>query len=356
MYAAAAQATTSASTSAGVGPTLALALDLFPARQHRISENARSEIAASIRSSYSDVGSWTHAGKLPVVYHERYNISFGGMEKLHPFDSCKFRKVLANLVTAGVITAAQTVAPVEASMQLLRDVHDAEYVRQVHESNWRIVQVTELVPLLLVPNSLLQWRVVTPLKLHVAGTVLAAGLAMQHGWAINLGGGMHHASSTEGMGWWVAQGNGVQRDKLFFGDTDLFIVDMYNGRAFPRDERAKAAIDVDVELNPGVSGPAYLAELEKALTAATAGCPSPDLIFYNAGSDVLRGDPLGRLGLSRDDVIARDQRVWEYASQQCCCPIVMTLSGGYTEDSALVISDSIANLFKEFGLSGSAGT
>ncbi|MEW5306613.1 MAG: hypothetical protein WDW36_009067 [Sanguina aurantia] len=354
-------------------------------RQHRISENARSEIAASIRSSYSDVGSWTHAGKLPVVYHERYNISFGGMEKLHPFDSCKFRKVLANLVTAGVITAAQTVAPVEASMQLLRDVHDAEYVRQVHESNWRIVQVTELVPLLLVPNSLLQWRVVTPLKLHVAGTVLAAGLAMQHGWAINLGGGMHHASSTEGMGWCpfddimlavrrlraasggavktvmlidldAHQGNGVQRDKLFFGDGDLFIVDMYNGRAFPRDERAKAAIDVNVELNPGVGGPAYLAELDKALAAATAGCPSPDLIVYNAGTDVLRGDPLGRLGLSRDDVIARDQRVWEYASQRCCCPIVMTLSGGYTKDSASVISDSIANLFREFGLSGPAGT
>lgn len=69
---AAAQVTISASTSASVGPTLAQNL------YRSISENARSEIAASLSSSYSDVGSWTHSGQLPVVYHERYNISFGG--------------------------------------------------------------------------------------------------------------------------------------------------------------------------------------------------------------------------------------------------------------------------------------
>ncbi len=34
--------------------------------------------------------------------------------------------------------------------------------------------------------------------------MLAAGLALERGWAINLGGGMHHASSDAGMGWWVA--------------------------------------------------------------------------------------------------------------------------------------------------------
>lgn len=50
---------------------------------------------------------------------------------------------------------------------------------------------------------------------------------------------------------------------MFFGDDDLFILDMYNGCAFPRDEKAKAAIDVNVELARGISGPEYLLELEK---------------------------------------------------------------------------------------------
>jgi histone deacetylase 11 len=31
--------------------------------------------------------------------------------------------------------------------------------------------------------------------------MLAAGLAVERGWAINMGGGMHHAFSSDGMGW-----------------------------------------------------------------------------------------------------------------------------------------------------------
>ncbi len=31
------------------------------------------------------------------------------------------------------------------------------------------------------------------MRLMVAGTVLAAALAVERGWAINMGGGMHHA-------------------------------------------------------------------------------------------------------------------------------------------------------------------
>jgi histone deacetylase 11 len=32
-----------------------------------------------------------------------------------------------------------------------------------------------------------------PMRLHVGGTMLAVALSIQHGWAVNLGGGMHHA-------------------------------------------------------------------------------------------------------------------------------------------------------------------
>jgi histone deacetylase 11 len=56
-----------------------------------------------------------------------------------------------------------------------------------------VVQVTETPSLLLVPNAVLRWRLLSPLRYHAAGTMLAAGLALEHGWGINLGGGMHHA-------------------------------------------------------------------------------------------------------------------------------------------------------------------
>lgn len=46
------------------------------------------------KTAYSDIATqWRRDDQLPVVYHNSYNITFGGLEKLHPFDSCKFKKV-----------------------------------------------------------------------------------------------------------------------------------------------------------------------------------------------------------------------------------------------------------------------
>ena len=77
--------------------------------------------------------------------------------------------------------------------------------------------------------------------------------------------------------------------------------------------------------------------------------PRPDLIVYNAGTDVLDGDPLGHCRVSAEDVVARDQQVWQYAADKRA-PICMLLSGGYARHSATVIAQSIANLFRTFRL------
>ncbi len=80
-----------------------------------------------------------------------------------------------------------------------------------------------------------------------------------------------------------------------------------------------------------------------------------DLVVYNAGTDVLAGDPLGRLGLSRQGIVARDEAVWRWARDEARAPIVMLLSGGYAKDNAAVITESLANLFDKFGLGAGAG-
>lgn len=53
---------------------------------------------------------------------------------------------------------------------------------------------------------------------------------------------------------------------------------------------------LQVEVQPGADDDAYLPRLEQALRAAAAAMPSPHLIVYNAGTDILAGDPLGRWG------------------------------------------------------------
>ncbi len=44
------------------------------------------------------------------------------------------------------------------------------------------------------------------------------------------------------------QGNGVERDKLTLGDTQLIIVDAYCRGIYPNDDEAKEAIDYDIPL------------------------------------------------------------------------------------------------------------
>lgn len=66
------------------------------------------------------------------------------------------------------------------------------------------------------------------------------------------------------------QGNGHERDKLHFNDTDTFILDMYGQALWPADAPAKAAIDYEVPLPLGVGNDIYLPRLQDALNTSFA--------------------------------------------------------------------------------------
>ncbi|KAK3005048.1 hypothetical protein RJ639_015945 [Escallonia herrerae] len=82
----------------------------------------------------------------------------------------------------------------------------------------------------------------------------------------------------------------------------------------------------------------------------------PELVVYNAGTDVLDGDPLGRLKISPEGVTSRDEKVFGFARERNI-PLVMLTSGGYMKSSARVIADSIVNLSKKclIDMGGSSG-
>jgi acetoin utilization deacetylase AcuC-like enzyme len=46
------------------------------------------------------------------------------------------------------------------------------------------------------------------------------------------------------------------------------------------------------------------------------------------GTDVLSGDPLGRMDVDMQSVVRRDEMVWRHALEVAKAPIVMVLSGG----------------------------
>jgi histone deacetylase 11 len=324
--------------------------------------------------------------KLPLVYSPKYNISFWGIENLHPFDSKKYAHIIKMLEDANVLEESQLTAAPEATLELLKDVHTTSYLEELSNSSIKVAMVTQLAPLALLPAFLLRKKVLLPMRLMAGGSVLAGALALERGWALNLGGGMHHASYHDGGGWCcyddttlllrtlkraskgeftramvvdvdVHQGNGHERSKLHFTKQaatdndmpDVFTVDVYNKQIYPLDNEAKAAIDVDVPLRLGTSDEEYLKKLSSALEEAFRRCqPPPQLLVYNAGTDILVGDPLGGLNVSEQGVIRRDEMVFEAALKHKV-PVVMMTSGGYSKNSAACIAHSIENLVQKFG-------
>ncbi|XP_056380166.1 histone deacetylase 11-like isoform X2 [Hyla sarda] len=303
----------------------------------------------------------------PIVYSTDYNITFIGLEKLHPFDSSKWGKIVNFLKDEKLITDDTIVPAKEAKEEDLLVVHTRGYLNKLKWS-FVVATITEIPPLFLLPNFLVQRRVLKPLRTQTGGTIMAGKLAIERGWAINVGGGFHHCSSDKGGGFCAYaditlaikflfervegvskatiidldahQGNGHEKD--FMDDKRVYIMDMYNRHIYPGDTFAKRAIKRKIELDWGTEDKEYLEKVETHVKGALNEV-TPDVIIYNAGTDILDGDPLGGLSISPQGIIKRDEIVFSIARRRSI-PILMVTSGGYQKRTARIIADSILNL------------
>ncbi|XP_067092746.1 histone deacetylase 11 isoform X2 [Osmerus mordax] len=316
---------------------------------------------------------------MPIVYSPDYNITFMGLEKLHPFDAGKWGKVIHFLKEEQFITEGNLVEAREATDEDLLVVHTKQYLRKL---KWSLVvaTITEIPPLLFLPNFLVQRKVLRPLRTQTGGTIMAGKLAIDRGWAINVGGGFHHCSSDKGGGFCAYadvtlaikflfervegismatiidldahQGNGHERD--FLEDRRVFIMDVYNRYIYPGDGYAKRAIKRKVELDWGTEDSEYLQKVELHSEGALNEV-RPDIIIYNAGTDILDGDPLGGLAISPQGIVKRDEIVFR-AARRRGIPILMVTSGGYQKKTARIIADSILNLQRQGLIGDDQGT
>ncbi|KAK2152442.1 hypothetical protein LSH36_328g00006 [Paralvinella palmiformis] len=258
----------------------------------------------------------------PIIYSTEYNIGFMGLEKLHPFDAGKWGKVFEFLKEGKMIRDDTTVRPLEAQQEDLLVVHSKKYLNSL---KWSVVVagITEVPPVALLPNFIVQRKVLRPFRYQTGGTILAAKLAMERGWAINIGGGFHHCSADHGGGFCAYaditlaikflltrfknvkralivdldahQGNGHERD--FEEDDRVYILDMFNRGIYPHDGYAKRAINRKVELQFYTDDAEYLQLVRRHVQGALNEF-EPNFILYNAGTDILEGDPLGCLSIS----------------------------------------------------------
>lgn len=304
--------------------------------------------------------------KIPVFFHPDYDISLLGLEKLHPFDSCKYGKVFERL--KNYYAQNRFRVPQKISDTDLLKVHAQEYLDSLSDSNV-VARITEIPLLKYLPNFILQRYVLNPMRIATGGTVEAAQRALEDGWAINLSGGYHHAKHDCGGGFcafadiplaiatlWekhpkhkvmivdldAHQGNG--HESFFQGDERVVIYDIYNGQIYPQDHKARKRIDYNYPVKSGIKDAEYLGLLEDTLPAAIEES-KPDFIIYNAGTDIFEKDPLGNMKISAAGIKKRDELVFSYA-QKNNIPILMVLSGGYTQESSTIIGNSLSHILQ----------
>ena len=316
----------------------------------------------------SCVSQQSDTGKLPIIYNEEYNISIIGLENFHPFDTKKYEKVYEHLTETFSLNEDDFYIPEMVSNESLLLVHTAEYLESLNESSV-IADIAELSPLEYLPNSLLQSSILEPMKYAVQGTITGAELALEKGWAINLSGGYHHAKSDEGSGFcffadiniaveklWqkdstlkvlvvdldAHQGNG--HEATFKDDDRVFIFDIYNEDIYPQDYEAARYIDYNNPVPYGTGCNEYMNLLKEKLPQAIKEC-LPDLIIYNAGTDIFEEDELGGFEVSAKGIVERDGFVFRQALDSKI-PVLMVLSGGYSPKSGTIIGVSIENILK----------
>ncbi|CAA6660925.1 unnamed protein product [Spirodela intermedia] len=222
-----------------------------------------------------------------------------------------------------------------------RIVHSESYLNSL-KSSLKVSIIIEVPPVAMLPNCLVQQKVLHPFRKQVGGSILAAKLAKERGWAINVGGGFHHCSAEKGGGFCAYadislcihyafsrlnisramiidldahQGNGHEID--FRSDRRVYILDMYNAGIYPLDYEARQYIHQKVELASGTKTEEYLERLERALQVNPEG------------------------------VKLRDEMVFRFAREKNSPSLSLSntlVSGGYMKSSARVIADSIVNL------------
>lgn len=177
--------------------------------------------------------------------------------------------------------------PEEISPAELLKVHTPKYLKSLKWS-LNVAKIAEIPILLFTPNCCVQRGYLRPMRFQTAGSIMAGKLALEYGWAINLGGGFHHCCSYKGGGFCpyaditlliqrifaeerhienimivdldAHQGNGHERD--FMNNSFVYIMDMYNFRIYPKDQEAKLAIRYAVELQPRTKNRDYLRKLK----------------------------------------------------------------------------------------------
>ncbi len=262
----------------------------------------------------------------------------------HRFPMEKYSRLRRRAAFDPEMAAGLTAAPAATDQEILL-VHCAAYLGRVVEGTLSSQEIRRIG---------FPWSVQMAERSRRSGgaTIAACRSALSEGVAASLAGGTHHAFRDRGEGFCVFndsaiairalqaegrvkrvmivdcdvhQGNGSAA--IFAGDDSVYTFSIHAARNFPFH---KETSDLDVALDDLTGDADYLDALSAALEMALRGF-HPDLAIYLAGADPFEGDRLGRLAMTKNGLMERDQLVLERLGG-AGIPVAVTMGGGYAPD------------------------
>lgn len=281
-----------------------------------------------------------------VYYSDHYTIP---LPEGHRFPISKYKMLRDYLLEHQIIMSSNLHESPLASEESLHLAHTPEYVLGMRDGSVNV----EVIKRLGFPWSrgLYDRSCAT-----VGGALLAMQSALKDGIAGNLAGGTHHAHADRGEGYCVFndiavgtrylqkemlvkriaiidldvhQGNG--NSSILYHDEGVFIFSMHGEKNYPF---IKVPSHLDIALPNETEDAHFLEELDRGMTEVQKF--DPDYIFYQAGVDPLKEDKLGKLNLSFNGLMERDERVMGFAKRNGI-PISIALGGGYAHPIELSV-------------------
>jgi acetoin utilization deacetylase AcuC-like enzyme len=276
-----------------------------------------------------------------LVYHACY--SELQLPDRHRYPIGKYRALYQALLAAEVPECC-FVEPPLATRAELAQVHDTTYIEALCSGQLDAKAMRRIG----FPWS--EFLIQRSLR-SVGGTIQTAQLALQHGLALHLSGGYHHAFAGEGSGFClfndlavaarllqqqgvdkilifdcdVHQGDGTAL--IFANDPNIITASLHGEKNFPA---RKQQSDWDLPLANGCTDEPYLQAVQQSLDYLLA-LHQPDLVLYDAGVDIHQQDDLGLLSISTDGILQRDQFVINRC-RDLKIPLAAVIGGGYQRD------------------------
>lgn len=292
---------------------------------------------------------------LKIAYHPIYKHP---LPEKHRFPMIKYELLPQQLLHEGTVSETNFFEPTLPNDEHILAAHDKDYFENLVGLKLTSKEARKIgFPL---SDVLVQRE-----RIIADGTIKGCQLALEHGIAMNIAGGTHHAYSDRGEAFCmlndqaigarylinkklankilivdldVHQGNGTA--EIFKNDQSVFTFSMHGKGNYPF---KKEVSDLDIPLEKGTTDHEYLSILKKTLPELLNRV-QPDFIFYLCGVDVLDSDKLGTLSMTLDGCKERDR----YVIQTCYdykVPMQCSMGGGYSPDIKIIV-EAHANTYR----------